>query len=265
MKKIFLVFLISIILLSFISAKSSVDITPTSYGLNIQPTLKDYLRTNTNHEFEIHVFNITSGYPVMSGISCYMHLYSRNGTHIYTGEDTTIEHLFDYSFELDAGNFSERGEYQAKFQCNNSDSGGAEEIFFFVNDYGEELSDADSSTFNYSMIFLMVLFVMAIIGIFSFENPSGKLACYWIAHLLFIVGTFSVWQFNYGYAIGFVGLAGVWKVLFYVSIISMFPMVLLSIAWMFYIHTMNDDIKKLMDRGMDENEAYERSRKKRKW
>jgi len=59
-------------------------------------------------------------------------------------------------------------------------------------------------------------------------------------------------------------LAGVWKVMFYVSITAVFPMILLSIAWMFYIHTMNDDIKKMMDRGMDEDEAYSRSKSNRR-
>ena len=264
MKNKFLILFCMIFLLSFVSAVPPFQVETTDSGLIVEPTIKEYIRTNTAHKFEIHVFNQSNGFPITSGISCYMHLYARDGDHLYEGQDDTVNHLFDYTFDVNESNFTTRGEYQAKFQCNNSDVGGGEEIFFYVNDYGEELSDAESHTFNYSMIFLMILFVMALIGIFTFEQPAGKLACYWIAHVFFVVGTFSVWQFNLGYAIGFVGLAGIWKILFWVSIIAMFPMVLLSLAWIFYIHTMNDDIKKMMERGMDKDEAVARAKSKRR-
>ncbi len=251
--------------ISLVSAvKPSTTVVTSDTGLIIEPTLKDYIRTGEDHEFEIHVFNKSDGSYIVSDTSCYMHLYHKDGNHVFEGVDNSVSHDFDYAFDLIGGNFTSRGEYQVKFQCNHTSGiAGGIEIFFFVNDYGEELSQAESHTFNMSMIFLMVLFAMAIIGLFIIENYIGKFALYWVAHLFFIVGTFSIWQFNMGYAIGFVGLAGIWKILFYVSTIAVVPMVFLSIAWIFYIHTFNEHFQKLVDKGMDTETAFAIANKKR--
>ena len=254
---------IMIFMISLIGAvKPTISFT-LDEGYEIQPTIKDYIRTGEDHDFEIHVFNISNGMPITEGISCYMHLYHVDGDHIYEGEDTTVEHNFDYGFDVDGGNFTSKGVYQAKFQCNDSILGGGIEIEFFVNNYGEKLTDANVLSHNNSMWFLMILFLLSLFGLFKIENPTGKLACYWISHLFFIAGTFSVWQFNSNFALSYIATAGVFKVLFYVSTIAVLPMIILTMVWIFYIHTMNDDIKKMMDRGMDEDEAYSRARSKR--
>ena len=253
------------VMISFVSAvKPSTTIVTTDSGLLVEPTIKDYLRTGEDHSFEIHLFNQSDGSYIVSDTSCYMHLYHKDGSHIYEGVDNSVDHDFDYSFDLTGGNFSSRGEYQAKFQCNHTSGiAGASEIFFLVNDYGEDLSEAESHTFNMSMIFLIILFTMAIVGLFVIENYIGKFVLYWVCHLLFIAGTFSIWQFNMGYAIGFVGLAGIWKVLFYVSTIAVTPMIFVSIAWIVYIHLFNEHFQKLIDKGVDTEEAFRLTNKKR--
>jgi len=165
---------------------------------------------------------------------------------------------------LTGANFTSRGEYQAKFQCNHTSGiAGGSEIFFFVNDYGEELTQANASMFNYSMLLLMIMFILALVGLFIIENYIGKFALYWVCHLIFIIGTFSIWQFNMGYAIGFVGLAGIWKIFFYVSTFAVVPMMLLSVAWIIHIHLFNEHFQKLIDKGMDTEEAFKITNKKR--
>ena len=252
---LFLIFLA----VPLISSAPPVFESGADIGLVIEPTLKDYIRAGEDHEFEIHVFNATNGHPITSGISCDMHLYFKDGNHHYEGTDSTVSHAFDYAFNLDGGNFTENGMYQAKFSCNDSVIGGGAEIGFGVNNYGEELTDSKSSTFNNAMWMLMILFVIGIFGIFKVEHYIGKFTLYWICHVLFVIGTFSVWQFNAGYSIAYTGLAGIFKVLFYVSIGAMFPMVLLSLAWIFWIHTMTEEMESMMDRGMTSEEAWDRS------
>jgi len=143
--------------------------------------------------------------------------------------------------------FPSRGEYYFNMYCecddcsiiaDFNDLGGFSENGLFVNGFGEELTEANASMFNYSMMFLMILFVLTLVGLFMVEHYIGKFALYWIAHLLFVIGTFSMWQFNWGYAISYTGLAGIWKVLFYVSTIAVLPMILLSMVWIFYIHAL---------------------------
>lgn len=261
---IFLCFFLLIFITNFVSAVKPISSITITEGYNIEPTEKSAIMLNQPHAFEVHVFNVSNGLPIISGITCYLHLYHEDGEHIYEGVQSTPNHIFDYGFDLSAGNFSKRGEYEAKFQCNSSTLGGSSQLFFIVNNLGEELNTAHSIKFNSAMFFMMILFLCSLFGIFYIESYIGKFALYWVCHVLFVVGTFSVWKFNMGYTTSFTGLAGIWKVLFYVSTIAVFPMIILSLAWIFYIHTVNEDMKKYMDRGMDENEAYDRSKKGRK-
>lgn len=262
-KKLLILIFISVFLFSFISSAPPQE---TATGFYVRSGVANTITLNENYDAHVHVFDYDTGLPIITGISCYLHLYNETGHHICEMEDNTASHDFDYSFDISSGNFSTIGTRQIIIQCNNSEKGGffSEEII--VNGYGEQITEGISLNFNFAMIFLMILFVMAIIGLFSFENPSGKLAFYWVAHILFVIGTFSVWQFNEGYGIAYVGLAGIFKVLFYVSATAIFPMVILSMAWIIYYHTMNEHMQKMMDKGMSPEEAFARAKeKKRKW
>jgi len=265
-KKIFLIFsVIFLFSIMFVSAiKPITSVTTSDDGLFVEATAKDYIRTGEDHEFEIHVFNKTDGGYITTDTTCYMHLYHKRGNHEYEGFDNTVSHYFDYAFDLNGTNFTSRGEYQAKFQCNHSSGvSGGEEIFFWVNDYGEELTPARATSFNFSMLMLMILFILSLIGLFRIEVPAGKLALYWVCHIFFIVGSFSLWQFMGGYATAYVGLAGVWKVLFWVSTVAVLPMIILSGAWIFYIHAVNEHTEKLMEKGVDVETAFKMAKKKR--
>lgn len=265
-KGILILFLALIFVIPLLSA---VPPQESSTGFNIRAGIESYVQKDTFFDTHLHVFDVDTGLPVTDGIGCYVHLYSPNGTHLFEGYDETVGHNFDYAFEIEGGNFSEIGTRLFIAQCNGTfnaeQKGGFYSQELEVNGYGEELITSLAINFNFAMVFLIILFVLGIIGIFVFENPAGKLACFWFSYVLFVVGNFSVWQFNEGYTLAYMGMASTFKVLFYVSIIGMFPLVLLSLAWIFYIHVMNDDMKKMMDRGMDEDEAYSRARRKNKW
>lgn len=262
-KKLFILFALFTLFITLVSSAPPITSVQSDMGFDVWATMDSTLPTGQDYEWELHVNNLTDGRPITSGIGCYFHLYAKNGSHKLELYDETVSHTFDYSFEVKGGNIT-RGEHIIKVGCNNSELGGGTEFLFYVNDYGEELTDAVSRSFNASMWFLMVLFVLALIGLFSFNNLTGKLACYWVAHLFFVLGTFSVWQFNAGYGIAYVGLAGVYKILFYVSIISFFPMVILSMAWIFYIALVNKTFQGFMERGLDEPTAMKKSKEKHK-
>ena len=259
----FLFFFLFIIIIGFASAvKPTTTIDLSNTGLIVETASPNYIRTGEDHQFQTHVFNLSNGYPITSGIDCYFHLYHKDGDHEAEGYDAVPSHTFDYAYTFTGGNFTSRGEYQLKIQCNNSAIGGGEEIFFWVNDYGEELSPANASSFNYSMMFLMILFILGIVGLFLVEHYIGKFALYWICHVLFIVGTFSIWQFNQGYALSFFGLVGVWKVLFYVSTFAVVPMVFISMAWILYLHAYNENFEKVIKNGGNTEEAFRIADKK---
>ena len=259
----FLFFFFLIVISSVSAVKPITSIDTAEKGLIIVATDESYLRTGHNHTFLIMVFNASNGHPVNSSITCSFHLHGYGGDQLFIGYDTTVEELFHYSWDLNGGNFTERTEYQAQFVCWDDLVGGETSYFFMVDDYGEKLTIAHSIKFNFAMSFLMILFLSALIGLVKTENYIGKFALYWICHLLFIAGTFSVWQFNLGYTTTFIGMAGIWKVLFYVSITSVVPMLFLSIAWIVYIHAYNEHFQKLIDKGEDTEKAFAMTNKKK--
>lgn len=235
----------------------------TTTGLQISVGVNDELPLGQASEIHVTATDVDTGLAVTDA-DCDLLVHDQVGSHISEIVDITATG-YNYIFDLNENNFTEIGSLSFIVYCNNSLKGGLNSFEVLVNNYGESLTEGVSLSFNFAMIFLMILFVISLIGVFAIDNPAGKFACYWFAHILFVVGTFSVWQFNDGYGISYLGLAGIYKVLFYVSAIAIFPMIILSLAWIFYIHTMNDDIKKMMNRGMDEDEAFDRARRKRKW
>jgi hypothetical protein len=253
------------LIMPLISAQPTFADIETDQGYQIQPTAHTFIRTGENYTFSIGVFNKTNGVPITSGVSCHSNLYGQDGSHQSLVSSSTVVRIFDYVMAFDSGNFTERGEYTIKIGCNSSAYGGGTEFSFYVNDYGHELKEGEAWMFYGGSLILFLLFLMSLVGIFKVDDYKGKFALYWVTHVLFIALTFSIWQFNEGFTIAFTGISGIFKIMFYVSTIAVFPMVLLSIAWIFYIHTMNDDIKKMMGRGMDEGEAYDRARRKRRW
>lgn len=252
-----------ILLLPFISAVSPFQ--QSESGLYIQVTLSDYIETSNSYIVSMHVFNYTDGLPMINGVSCYLDIYNGTGGEIYDAENDTASTGFDFSFTIDGGNFTDTGDYFMIAQCNTSTIGGFLSEQFYVNDYGDELTEGKAINFNWAMLFLMLLFLVSLVGLFTVNDYKGKFALYWVCHVLFIVGTFSVWQFNEGYSIQYIGLASIFKVMFYVSIFSLFPMVILSLSWIFYMHLMSEEIKGFMNKGMDEDEAFKRARRNRKW
>jgi len=126
------------------------------FGLDLRTGVADHLKINTAYDFHVHVFNSSNGYPIYEETSCYLHLYTLDGHHQYEEIDTVVSHDFDYGWDVDAGNFTEIGEYEYIIQCNNSLAGGFVAGSFEVNELGNPEPDANL------LIFLMIL------GLFNF-------------------------------------------------------------------------------------------------
>jgi len=258
-----MILIFGILLINSVSSAPPVTEVNSDTGYSIWATMHDALQTGEDYEWEVHVSNFTDGMPIVSGITCYAHLYNESGFHLEELEDATASHMFDYTFFFTGGNFTERGQYIIKFNCNNSLLGGGTELNFWVNNYGELLTEAEQGMFNQGMMILFVFLIATIIGCFKVEHYIGKFVLYWASHVLVIMITFSAWQFADGYAMGYLGIAGLYKVLFYFSIIAVIPMIILSLAWIFYIHLFNEHFQKLVDKGETPENAFNIANKKR--
>ena len=119
--------------------------------------------------------------------------------------------------------------------------------------------------FHYGSIFMLFLFfALAVLGIIYFEDYKGKFALYWVAHVLLIAITFMLWNGSTNLLTSAPFVISFFRIVFFFIMIASFPMVILSLAWIFYMHITCDEIMSMMDRGMDEDEAWSRVKSKRR-
>ena len=258
--------LFMIVLLFMVSLVSAVPRITTEFvgdaGYDIEANIQSYYKVNQGACVQIYVFNKSDGEILTNeSVSCEVSLANDNGTELFVGYPTWHPNRNHFDVCRNGTIVTSQEDHSLTIVCNSSTLAGYKTAFFEANQYGTGLTEATSNNFNMGMIFLMILFLLGIMGLVKFDNPSGKLACYYVCHVLFIVGTFSMWQFNSGYNLGYLGLAGIYKVLFWVSTVALFPMVILSLAWIFWMHTVTEEIKDMMDRGMTSEEAWSRADK----
>jgi len=174
---------------SLISAQPSFFLGNNDQGFNIYPTIQGAISIKQNHTIDNHVTNVSDGYPIITKISCYGHLYNKEGHHTGIYETSTTEHIFDYPLEFDQGNFSRKGEYILKTHCNDTKSGGFNEIYFYVTTYGD---DPAGDIFK---IFIYVLFIVVTLGSIFYLFMS-------ILNMILarqtIFGVLTVWTFYFG-------------------------------------------------------------------
>lgn len=114
------------------------------------------------------------------------------------------------------------------------------------------------------LLLLVLFFLFSLIGLFKIEDYKSKFALYWACHILIVGITFIAWNMAIENLMNENAIAGIFKVLFYLSIFAVLPMVILSGAWIFYIHTFNEHFQKILDKGEDPETAFAMSKKKSK-
>ncbi len=248
--------------ISFASAKPQI-ITEFVGDTNlvIEANVMEYYKINEGAMVFIHVFNKTNGQMLdNTTVDCNVELTNYNGTLMLSGTPTFSD--YHWVMSRTANIVTTRGDYALIIHCNSTSTDGYKTFFFEANAFGDGLDIAHSFKFNASMFFMLVFLILAIIGCFISEHYIAKFSFYWVAHLIFIAGNFAIWQFNEGYTTHFVGSAVVWKIMFYIATISAFPMMILSLAWIFYIHTFNEHFQKLIDKGGNTEDAFKIAKKK---
>lgn len=133
---------------------------------------------------------------------------------------------------------------------------------FDVTPNGEAPNSAKSTLYFGLFFIFLIFFVMSLVGVFKIENYWGRFAMFWVAYLLILGVSFVGWNIANDFLTSSSFISGMFRILFYFFMIALTPMFLLSVAWVFYIHLLNDDMKKLMNRGFDSGEAYERRKKR---
>jgi len=261
-RSLFAFLFISLFFISFASAKPPV--TTEFVGdsnLVVEANVFEYYPINEGATVFIHVFNKSNGVMLDDAeVDCDVELTSKNGSLVFSGVPTFSDH--HWVMTRPSTVVTERGKYALIIHCNSTSIDGYKTFFFEANEFGEGLDIAHSFKFNSAMFFMLVLFMMAIAGLIFSEHYIAKFAFYWVAHLIFIAGNFCIWQFNIGYTTTFTGMASVWKIMFYLGVWSVLPMVILSMAWILYLHAYNENFEKVIKNGGNTEEAFRIADKK---
>ena len=111
-KKLFIFLLVFLLVLPFVCSAPPVTTTQQfTVGYVIEAPIKDYYKLLQDYKFNIHVYNISNGMPVLNqSTSCNFHLYNTSGNHIVKMSTTKIEDDADFEFLVKGGNFSKVGE-----------------------------------------------------------------------------------------------------------------------------------------------------------
>jgi len=163
--KILLWILALILLASFVMAEPPFIVGEDgsfSEGLVIEHPEVIAISVDDDYAFDFHVFNSTTGYPIVEGLSCYFYLFGRHGEHLYNTISTEIEQgelFYDYEFNVDGGNFSEVGLLYYIAACNSSDVGGFTAHNFAVTPDGRIIVEAQGTIYA-TVIFVAVMLLL---------------------------------------------------------------------------------------------------------
>lgn len=155
------------------------------------------LKLEQDYNFNIKVYNSTTGKPIVSGMSCLSQLYDDSGAYLTEQSDNT----YQYTTLIKGGNFSTVGEYQLQIRCNDSTRGGYYSTIIEVTPDGYS-SDREIFILAVNIIFIMFL-VYGCVTLILIIYRIGKLNADATDVMLTIGGYFALlgfyWMVNYYY------------------------------------------------------------------
>ena len=154
----FLAFFLFISLVSAIPPQKSIAVD----GLDIRTGIPEYVRLGTTQDFHIHVFNSSNGVPIVTGTTCYLHIYNSTGNHIYDGMDSVVSHTFDYGFTVTPTNLTNLERYQYITQCNNTFGAGG----YFSGTF-TVIPESQSLGIGFYILVILLAYAIAFIGFFG--------------------------------------------------------------------------------------------------
>lgn len=134
---------------------------------------------------------------------------------------------------------------------------------FISTESGVEITEGRSNLAIGLILILVFLLFISLYFVFSFEHYIGKFIFYWVTHILLLLITFSGWQMGVEGLLSGMALTGIFRILFYFFTLAVFPMMVFSGVWIFYIHAFNEHFQKLLDKGEDGETAFRMAKEKR--
>lgn len=169
-----------------------------------------------------------------------------------------------FNITLNTSQTSMNGEHAVTMCCQNGANGCSTFPIEFTPN-GERPNPAKSYLYLGLFIALVFFLALAIYGVVTVENLWGRFSLFWVAWLFLIAVTFVAWNLSQDFLTGAPFIASMFRIVFWVVMGASFPLVLVSIAWVVYTHTVTKEMRNMMEKGMSPEEAYERSTRRRSY
>lgn len=251
--------------IGFVGAIPPVTTTQSfSEGYLLDIPANTHWKLNTDHLLPVYVKNISNGNRITgTDADCVLRLFSGNGTSLLYMD--AVIHSLHYDFTINKGNFSTAGTYFYSVNCNGSSLAGYYSQEIEVTESGIEITESRSILTIGLLSLLIFLLFISLYSMFNIEHYIGKFTLYWISHILLILISFISWQIGVEGLLGGMALTGIFRIMFWIFLIAVIPMIISSVAWIVYIYTYNEHFQKLIEKGCDTEEAFRIIDKKKGW
>lgn len=170
------------------------------------------------------------------------------------------------------------GTYFYYFFCNTSLNGayivtgvgdldGTNEIWnydFTITPNGEDAS-VGKAIFYIGLIIILIVFIIGCVSMFmETNNLLAKVATVGLGYLILIAINFIAWNMAKDFLTSSPFLIDMFRILFFVLIVGLFPLLIGAFAWYFLMLWKIKEIENLMKHGMSEQEASERVNRRRR-
>jgi len=266
-KKVIILFLLGLLILPLISAMPPFQESSATNGFDIRLPQTDVIKVNQTIEIHTHIHNRSDGLLVTnSTANCTVHLYNSTGNHIVEQQMDFDSNGIDFELEVNGANFTDVGRYTGLIQCNNTAFGGFVSFGVDATLTGQELTKARATIFIGLLMLLGFLFVASLFGISILpsnneRDEEGNLLSisklkfvkpilYIVAYMILMAMTFIGSNIAFSY-LGSTLVANVLFDLYFIMMTLTLPMVSLWIAFIMIKLFQDNEMKKMIERGVD--------------
>lgn len=166
----------------------------------------------------------------------------------------------DYNYTTNISN--EKGRYLVYGYCDEND-----EIVSWRYDYyiGEALNEGTATFYQILLGLLGLFFLVSLVGVFKVEDLKGKFALFWITYILFVAINYLAWNLADTFLSEPNFIISFFYYIFVICLFAVVPLLLFSFVYMWYVISLDKDVHKLTNLGMEFDEAYSRAKGRRKW
>lgn len=188
---------------------------------------------------------------------CLATIINPNGD-VLINNNTMIINEAVAEINLTANQTEVNGEYEFTLVCTDAGETNDKTLTFWITPNGEIPSTAKGIIYI-GLFFIFVLFlILSIVWGGKVEHIAMKWGLYLLAYLLFIGITFIAWNLSIDYLTSTPFIISFFRILWLVSMIAFFPLIIISFIYMLWMIRKIDVIENMLEKGMPIDEAYER-------